>query len=221
MSFRKTSENDELTNVENTSRSKIFLQARTSDEYVNNLFYWSLRVSLRLACSMNLRKFPMDVQICNMQIQSCKYQIFCVKLYKNLIFNLKQKCIFFSFFFSRLPNTPTPIPLVRHQHRRTTPRTRTPPIRTPRLQKIRMPLELHHERQVFLHPMQLHPKPINGILPRPIIYSNLSNSNPLLDELLDQHRSSPSPNFFRSNNSTNDHHPNFFFPIKFTKGFLY
>ena len=38
MSFRKTSENDELTNVENTSRSKIFLQARTSDEYVNNLF---------------------------------------------------------------------------------------------------------------------------------------------------------------------------------------
>ena len=141
-------------------------------------------------------------------------------MFDNLILATK-KCIFPLPFFSRLPNTPTPIPLVRHQHRRATPRTRTPPIRTPRLQKIRMPPKLHHERQVFLHPMQFHPKPINGILSRPIIYSNIFNSNSILDELLDQYRSSPSPNLFRSDNSTNDHHSNFIIPIKFTKGFLY
>ena len=36
---------------------------------------WSVRISMRLACVMNLRKFPMDVQLCHMQVQSFAYQV--------------------------------------------------------------------------------------------------------------------------------------------------
>ena len=33
---------------------------------------YSVRLTLKLSCSMNLKKFPMDVQICSMKMQSCK-----------------------------------------------------------------------------------------------------------------------------------------------------
>ena len=35
---------------------------------------YSVRLTLKLSCTMNLRKFPMDVQICSVKMQSCKYE---------------------------------------------------------------------------------------------------------------------------------------------------
>lgn len=62
--------NEKQAKLHNTPMPTTFLRIRKDGRV-----QWSVRVSLRLACSMDLRKFPMDVQICNMQIQSCKYLI--------------------------------------------------------------------------------------------------------------------------------------------------
>ena len=42
------------------------------------------RKSLRLYCPMDLRKFPMDQQICEMVFESCKY----FNTYKTLLFHI-------------------------------------------------------------------------------------------------------------------------------------
>ena len=36
---------------------------------------YSVRLSLTLSCVMDLRKFPLDSQVCTMMIESCKFSI--------------------------------------------------------------------------------------------------------------------------------------------------
>lgn len=40
---------------------------------MNNCFK-SFRLTLTLSCPMDLKNFPMDVQTCIMQLESCKYK---------------------------------------------------------------------------------------------------------------------------------------------------
>lgn len=43
---------------------------------------YSIRISLTLACPMNLKLYPLDRQVCSLRMASCKYKeflfIFCV-----------------------------------------------------------------------------------------------------------------------------------------------
>lgn len=40
------------------------------------------RITLVLACPMDLKNFPMDVQTCIMQLESCKYALLVTRLGK-------------------------------------------------------------------------------------------------------------------------------------------
>ena len=70
----------------------IHLQFNTPDTFKNvyNFFYiCSIRVSLTLSCPMNLKLYPLDRQMCPMQIASCKVTI--INFFKTIF------KIFFSF----------------------------------------------------------------------------------------------------------------------------
>lgn len=42
--------------------------------YIFNIFLCSFRLTLILSCPMDLKNFPMDVQTCIMQLESCKFE---------------------------------------------------------------------------------------------------------------------------------------------------
>ena len=46
---------------------------------------YSIRISLVLACPMNLKYYPLDKQICSIQMASCKF-LFVSKILKNILF---------------------------------------------------------------------------------------------------------------------------------------
>lgn len=50
------------------------------------------RITLVLACPMDLKNFPMDVQTCIMQLESCKYALLVTMLGK--IYSLAQRWMF-------------------------------------------------------------------------------------------------------------------------------
>lgn len=52
---------------------------------------YSIRISLVLACPMNLKYYPLDKQICSIQMASCKF--FC------LFRKFKKHCFFSKLFF--------------------------------------------------------------------------------------------------------------------------
>ncbi len=59
-----------------------------------------LRISLTLACPMDLRLYPLDKQVCVLQIASCKYrdrkrlQIFCQKGFLNIYLICSLYCLY-------------------------------------------------------------------------------------------------------------------------------
>lgn len=55
---------------------------------------YSIRISLTLACPMNLKLYPLDRQVCSLRMASCKYIVSYMKLL-SIYENLK---ILFGFF---------------------------------------------------------------------------------------------------------------------------
>lgn len=55
---------------------------------------YSIRISLTLACPMNLKLYPLDRQVCSLRMASCKYTHFCST--QNLM-RFRRTFIFFLF----------------------------------------------------------------------------------------------------------------------------
>lgn len=69
--------------------------------FPNGSVLYSIRISLTLACPMNLKLYPLDRQICSLRMASCKYIYWLEFQY---IFKGKNQSLFkftkfFSFFF--------------------------------------------------------------------------------------------------------------------------
>ena len=43
-----------------------------------NAYYYSHRLTVTMACNLNLRKFPHDVQTCTVMLESCKSNVFSI-----------------------------------------------------------------------------------------------------------------------------------------------
>lgn len=41
--------------------------------------YFSYRLKLKFSCMMELSNFPLDTQVCTMEIASCKYAFVCTQ----------------------------------------------------------------------------------------------------------------------------------------------
>lgn len=50
--------------------------------HTSHLFssFFAFRLTLTLSCPMDLKNFPMDVQTCIMQLESCEYTPLCIKV---------------------------------------------------------------------------------------------------------------------------------------------
>ena len=61
-----------LESIKLKSRSYIFFREMYKIECF--LYFLLFRVSLTLACPMNLKLYPLDRQKCSLRVASCKYQ---------------------------------------------------------------------------------------------------------------------------------------------------
>ena len=44
----------------------------------SSVFFFYYRLTISAICDVNLRKYPLDTQTCNLQIESCNYELFLI-----------------------------------------------------------------------------------------------------------------------------------------------
>ena len=59
--------------------------------FLDEIFFFLFRLKMKFSCMMELNKYPLDVQVCTMEIASCKSLTFSFFLHSSVI------CLFLSF----------------------------------------------------------------------------------------------------------------------------